>query len=154
MTAMTDATETRTTEAPRTAPSSFADDPTAESTRPFADFLEQGLAQAMEAHERMLGAVEALEQVFAKAAKGSTDCHLRMVEMTQANANAAYDLVGELMAAESLAQLIALSANGARCQVDTAAAQFKELSGLARRVATDAAEPISANLSRAFTSTA
>jgi hypothetical protein len=74
-----------------------------------------------------------------------------MVEMAQANANAAYDLAGELMAAESLAQLIALSANGARRQVDAAAAQFKELSGLARRVATDTAEPIGATMSRAFT---
>jgi hypothetical protein len=149
MTAMT-ATETRTTQAPSTAPSSLIDESTAEPARLFADFLDQGLAQAKEAHERMLGAVEALEQVFAKAAKGSTDCHLRVVEMVQANANAAYDLAGELMVAESLAQLIALSANGARRQVDAAAAQFKELSGLARRVATDAAEPISANMSRAF----
>jgi hypothetical protein len=73
-----------------------------------------------------------------------------MVEMAHANANAAYDLAGELMGAQSLAQFITLSANGTRRQVDAAAAQFKELSGLARRVATDTAEPISATMSRAF----
>jgi hypothetical protein len=146
---MTDATKTRTTRAPSTAPS-LSDEPAAEPTRLFADFLEQGLAQAKEAHERMLGAVEALEEAFAKAARGSTDCHVRLVEMAHANADAAYDLAGELMAAESMAQLITLSANGARRQVDAAAAQFKELTGLARKVATETAEPISATMSRAF----
>jgi hypothetical protein len=146
---MTDTTKARTTRAPSTAPS-LTDEPAAEPTRLFTDFLEQGLAQAKEVHERMLGTVEAFEEAFTKAARGSTDCHVRMVEMAHANANAAYDLAGELMGAQSLAQFITLSANGTRRQVDAAAAQFKELSGLARKVATDTAEPISATMSRAF----
>jgi hypothetical protein len=147
---MTDATtKTRTTKAPGTAPSSLTDNPTADPGRLFSDFVEHGLARAKETHERLLAAVETFEEVFTNAARGSTDCQARMVEMARANANAAYDLANELMAAESLAQLIECSANGTRRHIDTAAAQLKELSGLARKVAADTTEPIS-NMSRVF----
>jgi phasin len=151
---MTDAaTKTRTTKPLGVGPSSD-DASTAEPARLFSDFVERGLAQAKVAHERMMtaseDATEMFKEVVTSAAKGSADCHLRMIEMARANANAAYDFAGELMAAESLSQLMELSTDRARRQIDAATEQFKQLSALAQKVATETAEPIKANLSRTF----
>jgi phasin len=151
---MTDAaTKTRTTK-PVGAEPSRGGASTAQPGRLFSDFVEQGLAQAKDAHERMMAAsedaTEVIREVLATAAKGSADCHLRMIEMARANANAVYDFAGELMAAESLSELMELSNDRARRQIDSAAEQFKQLSALAQKVATETAEPIKANLSRTF----
>jgi hypothetical protein len=143
-------TETLTAHAPSAAPSLPADDFMPEPVPRLADWVDAGLAQAKEAQRDVLTAVETLAQMAAKAAEASSAWHLRMVEMAHANAEAARALARALMAADSVTQLLALSADGARRQVETAAAQLRELSGLARRMATETAEPISANISRAF----
>ena len=54
----------------------------------------------------------------------------------------------ELMEASSFKRLMELSADGARRQAETAAAQMHELSDLARRVATETTEPLSASVAR------
>lgn len=151
---MTDAaTRTRTTKPLGMGPSTDHAS-TSEPARAFSDFVERGLAQAKETHDRMMTAGEAtttmFREVLTSAAKGSADCHLRMIEMARANANAVYDFAGELMAAESLSELMELSTDRARRQIDAATEQFKQISALAQKVATETTEPIKANLSRTF----
>jgi hypothetical protein len=114
------------------------------------EWVDHGFAQAQEAHNDMLAALDTCARIWANAGTAATECQLRMVEMAQANAAASFALVRELMAADSLARLVALAAGGTSQQAAIAAAQWHELSGLAGRMATESAEPISANISRAF----
>jgi hypothetical protein len=114
------------------------------------EWVDHGFAQAKEAHDDVLTALDTCAHIWANAGTAATECHLRMVEMAQANAAASLALVCELMRADSLAQVIALAANGTSQQATIAVAQWHELSGLAGRMATETAEPISANISRAF----
>src|SRR5262245_58589355 len=121
-----------------------------EPTPLVCEWLDHAFVQAKEAHNDALAALDTCARIWAKADTAATECHLRMVEMAQANAAASFALARELMAADSLAQLIALAAKGTGQQAAIAAAQWHELSGLAGRMATESAEPISANISRAF----
>ena len=114
------------------------------------EWMEHGFIQMKEAQDDAITAIDTVAQVCGKAAHASTACHLRMLELAYANADAAFGLWRELMAAQDMAQFIAASTDGARRQVDAAAAQWRELSGLAGKVATETAEPISANLARAL----
>jgi len=112
------------------------------------EWVEHGFVQMKEAQEDALGALDTVTQMCSKAARASTACHLRMVEMAYANADAVFGLWRELMTAQTVAQFVATSTDGARRQADAAAAQLRELSGLAGKLATETAEPISANLTR------
>ncbi len=113
-----------------------------------AEWVEHGFAQMKEAQDDALSAIDTVAQTCGRAAQASTACHLRMIEMAWANADAAFALWRALMGAQSVAQFLAASADGARRQAEATAAQWRELSSLAGRLATETAEPISANLSR------
>jgi hypothetical protein len=114
------------------------------------EWVDHGFVQAKEAQNDVLTVLDTCARIWTKAGTAATECHLRMIEMAQANAAASFALAGELMAAENLAQLITRATDGTRRQAETAAAQLHELSGLAGRMASETAEPISTNISRAF----
>jgi hypothetical protein len=116
----------------------------------FAEWVDYGFTQMSEAQSDALTSVDMVTQMVAKAAAASTECHLRMIAIAYANAGAALGLVRELVTAESPARLVELSADGARRQAGAAVAQLRELYGLAGKVATQTAEPISANITRAL----
>ena len=65
-----------------------------------------------------------------------------MIETSRANANAAFDLFGELLAAKSYSDVVEKTTAFMRSQFDTVTAQAKELSEQAQKVATETAEPI------------
>lgn len=113
-----------------------------------AEWVEHGFVQMKEAQGDALSAIDMVAQICGRAAQASTTCHLRVLELAYANADAAFDLWRELMTAQSVAQFVATSADGARRQADAAATQWRELSSLAGKLATETAEPISANLTR------
>ena len=115
-----------------------------------AEWTQHGFVQMEEAQQDALTAIDTVAQVCGKAAQASTECHLRMAAMAYANAEAAFGLWRELMTAQSVGEFIAASADGTRRQLDAATAQLRELSGLAGKVASETAEPISANLTRAL----
>ena len=115
-----------------------------------AEWVEHGFVQMKGAQEDTLTVIDTVTQVCGKAAQASTACHLRMIEMAYANADAVFGLWRELMTAKTAGEFIEKSADGARRQADATAAQLRELSGLAGKVAAETAEPISANLTRAL----
>jgi hypothetical protein len=114
------------------------------------EWVAHGFVQMKEAQEDAFTAIDTVAQMCSKAAQASTACHLRMVEIAYANADAALGLWRALTAAQTVEEFITASADGARRQVETAASQLHELSGLAGKVATETTEPISAKLSRAL----
>ena len=134
------------------------DMPKMEVPAAFREFAEKGLATAKENYEKMKSAAEeateTLEDSYATAAKGCSGYGLKLIESARANSNAAYDLLGELMAAKSYAEVVELSTAFMRSQFETVTAQAKDLAECAQKVATDTAEPIKEGFSSAFSKAA
>jgi phasin len=134
------------------------DIPKVEMPAAFREFAERGVAQAKDTYEKMKAAAEeatdVLETTYSTAAKGSSEYGLKVIDTARINTNAAFDFVGELITAKSLSEMIELSSAHARKQFEALTVQGKELSALAQKVATDAAEPIKSGMNKAFSKVA
>ena len=137
-----------TADAPTIAPLPESGDFTPEPIPNLSDWIDAGFAQAKEAQHDVFTVVDTLTQMCAHSARASSACQLRMLEMAQANAAASYQLARELFGASSWTRMVEVSADAARRQAETAAAQMRELSDLTRRVATETTESLSANIAR------
>jgi phasin len=130
------------------------DMPKVEMPAAFREMAERGVAQAKESYEKMKAAAEeatdVLETTYSTATKGASEYGLKVIEVARANTNAAFDFAGELLAAKTLSEVVELTSAHARRQFETLTQQSKELSALAQKVATDAAEPIKSGMSKAF----
>lgn len=126
------------------------DMPKFETPAAFREFAEKGIAQAKEGYEKMKNAAEQatdlLEETYSNASKGTSDYGLKVLEVARANANAAFDLCGELLVAKSYAEVVEKTTAFARTQFETVTAQAKELAEKAQSVATKTAEPIKESL--------
>jgi phasin len=118
----------------------------AEVTSAYREFAEKGLTQAKDNYAKMKTAAEQatsiLETSYANASKGASDYGLKVVEIARTNSNAAFDFATELFGARTLAQVVEISTAHTRKQIEQLTAQAKELTTLAQKVATHAAEPI------------
>ncbi len=134
------------------------DIPKVEMPAAFREFAERGVAQAKDTYEKMKAAAEeatdVLETTYSTATKGASEYGLKVIDTARINANAAFDFAGELITAKSLSEVIELSSAHARKQFEALTAQSKELSALAQKVATDAAEPIKSGMNKAFSKVA
>jgi phasin len=121
-----------------------------EATAVFRDMAEKGIGQAKETYAKMKSAAEEatgmMETSYANATKGASDYGLKVVEMARANSNAAFDYAAELMGARTFAQMLEISTSHTRKQMESIAAQAKELATLAQKVATTTAEPFKESL--------
>jgi len=130
------------------------DIPKVEMPAAFREFAERGVAQAKESYEKMKAAAEeatdVLETTYSTASKGASDYGLKVIEVARTNTNAAFDFAGEVMAAKTLSEVVELTSAHARKQFEALTAQSKELSALAQKVATEAAEPIKTGVTKAF----
>jgi hypothetical protein len=147
---MTETVSLIAADAPTTAPATENGDFTPEPIPDLSDWIDAGLAQAKEAQHDVFTVAGTLAQMFAHAARASSACQLRMLEMVHANTAASYALARELIGATSWTRVMEVSADAARRQAETATAQMRELSDLTRRVATETTEPLSANIARVF----
>jgi phasin len=91
-----------------------------------------------------------IEDTYATATKGVTEFNLKTLEALRANMNAGFDYAREMAGARTLADAVELSAVHMRKQFDALSAQTKELSAIAQKIATEAAEPIKAGVSKSF----
>ena len=120
----------------------------------FRDIAEKSIAQAKTGYEKMKSAAEetttVLEDTYAKASKGTTEYNLKLIEAARTNANAAFDFASELCGAKSLSDVVEMSTAHVRKQFEAVTAQTKELTALAQKVATEAAEPIKEGVGKVF----
>ena len=120
----------------------------------FREFAEKGIAQTKDAYEKMKATAEQntemLETVYATASKGTTEYGLKLIEISRANTNAAFDFFQSLFGVKSASELVELSTAHARTQFETLSGQTKELTTLAQKVATETAEPIKTGVSKAM----
>ncbi len=162
---MTEATTT-TTPKPKAKATSFEtpkfempsmpsfDMPKLEVPAAFREIAEKSVSQAKDTWEKMKAATEeatdVLETSYATASKGASDYGMKMIDLARINTNAAFDFATQLLAAKSVSEVVELSSSHARQQFETATAQAKELTALAQKVTTEAAEPIKAGMTSAF----
>jgi phasin len=120
----------------------------------FREFAEKSVTQAKDNWEKMKAASEEasdlIEDSYATASKGATDYGLKVIEVSRANANAAFDFATKLLTVKSLADAVELSTSHMRKQFDTFSAQGKELGALAQKVTTETVEPIKESVTSAF----
>ncbi len=95
-------------------------------------------------------ATDVLEDTYTTAMKGTVDYNLKLIEAARANANAAFDLAGELLAVKSLSEVVELTTAHARKQFEALTEQSKELTAAAQKLATDTAEPFKTGVTKAF----
>jgi phasin len=84
-----------------------------------------------------------MQQTYAAASKGAADFNLHLLDIVQANMNAAFDLARQLAHVTSPTQFFELSAAHARKQFETLTEQTRDLTQLAQKVTTEAAQPLS-----------
>ncbi len=120
----------------------------------FREIAEKGVAQAKEHYEKIKAAAEettdVLEDTYTTASKGASEYGRKVIEVSRANTNAAFDFFGQLMAAKSLSEVVELSTAHARGQFDTVSAQAKELAALAQKVSSETVEPIKTGMTGAL----
>jgi phasin len=120
----------------------------------FRELAEKSVSQAKDNWEKMKAATEEasdlIEDSYATASKGAADYGLKLIEVSRANTNSAFDFATKLFGVKSLAEMVELSTAHMRKQFDTMTAQSKELTALAQKVTTETVEPIKESVSSAF----
>ena len=130
------------------------DMPKIEMPEAFRDMAEKGVQQAKDAYARIKTAAEEAtdlaEDTYATATKGAAEYNLKALEALRVNMNAAFDYTREFLGAKTPTEAVELSASYTRKQFEALAAQTKDLSALAQKVATETAEPIKSGVSKAM----
>ena len=120
----------------------------------FREFAEKGVTQAKDNWEKLKSvteeATDLLENSYAKAAKGTADYSLLLIEAGRTNVNAMFDFAASLMTVKSISEVVELSTAHARKQFDAVSEQAKELSTLAQKVTAETIEPIKECVTGAF----
>ena len=120
----------------------------------FREFAEKSVTQAKDNWEKMKAASEEatdlIEGSYATATKGASDYGLKVIEVSRANTNAAFDFATQLFTVKSLSDAVELTTAHMRKQFDTMSAQSKELTALAQKVTTETVEPIKESVTSAF----
>ena len=118
------------------------------------EFAENGAAQAKASFEKMSAATaEAssfMHSSYTTASNGAVEYNAKLIEIACANANAAFDYAREVNGVKSPAQFLEVTTEHARNLFGVYTEQAKELAALAQRLASEAAEPLRAGVTKAF----
>jgi phasin len=113
------------------------------SARMVRENLEKGVAAAEES-------AKGIEQGYSAAVESLRDFNVKLIEMTQANATAAFEFARQISTAKGPSEAIELWSSQARKQFETLTTQSKELAALGQKIATVGAEPMARSLSQAI----
>lgn len=109
-------------------------------------FAEKGVSQARDNYakfkEAALHGNGTIEAVFNAANKGAHAYSSKVLDFVQANTHAGFDFLQDLVGVKSLSQATEVWSTHTRKQIETFAAQAKELAELTQQIASEAAEPI------------
>ncbi|MVT77814.1 phasin [Bradyrhizobium cajani] len=118
----------------------------------FGDVAEQGAARAKANFEQMKAAsdeiAEALREACSTNAKRAADYGTKVIEISHINTGSALEFLSQLADARSFADVVNLSTTHSRKTFEAASGQNRELWDLARKVATETAEPIRKSFNR------
>jgi phasin len=129
-------------------------EPAVEIQQSFRSALEKSVAESRAAFVKAKTAADeaatAFEVSFAAAKDGALAINAKAFEALRANSEANFDFVKAVVAAKSLADVIALHAEFTRKQFDTMTGQTKDIGALTQKAMTDAVEPIKERLAKSF----
>ena len=118
----------------------------AKSAAAFQQIAETGAAQARDAYEKAVAGTERSAQVakdaLATAAEGAKAVNAKPLSQARTNANAAFDYLEALLQVTSPTQLVEVSTEHARRQVETLKGQVQELAGVAEKATAQVVEPL------------
>jgi phasin len=117
-------------------------------------FAEKGVSQARDNYAKFKDVAEShngtIEAVFSTASKGASEYSAKLMEIMKTNTTASLDFAQALIGVKSPSEAMELWSSHAKSQFETFTANAKELAELAKKVATDTAEPIKASASKLF----
>lgn len=115
---------------------------------------EKGVSQARESYARFKEVAEtgngAIEAACHSATKGVSEYTTKVLDLTKANTDAAFDFAHQLAGAQSVPAAFELWSSFVQHQFQALTAQTKELSELSQKIATETVEPIKATAAKAF----
>ena len=118
----------------------------------FRGITEESAVRVKENFEKIKAAsgemADILRETSSTNAKAAADYAAKIIEISSANTNSAFDFLTNLMETKSLSEFMKLSATQSRKNVEAVSEQNRELWELARKVATETAEPIKNGFSR------
>ncbi|OKO69845.1 hypothetical protein AC629_40955 [Bradyrhizobium sp. NAS80.1] len=118
----------------------------------FGNLVEQGATRAKADFEQMKTASEEITEGLCDAcstnAKRAADYGTKVIEISNTNTTSALEFLSQLADARSFADIVNLSSAHGRKTFEAASAQNRELWDLARKVATETAEPIKQSFNR------
>ena len=118
----------------------------------FGGMAEQSVVRAKENYEKMKATsgemVDIFRETYSTNAKGAADYGSKIIEISGANTNSAFDFFTSLLGTRSLSEIVNLSTTQTRKSVEAASAQNRELWELAQKVATETAEPVKKSFTR------
>jgi phasin len=116
--------------------------------------LEKSLSESKANYAKLKSAADetntALEASFATAKSGVAEINAKVLESLRTAADANFDFVKSIFAVKTVADYVALHSEFARKQIDSMTSQTKELTELARKVATEAVDPIKTQVTKTF----
>ena len=123
-------------------------------TENVAQFVEKGAERVKDTYGKAQAAAEettkVMERTYSTASKGAADFNLHLLEMAQANMNAAFDFARQLTRVKSPTEFLELSTAHVRKQFETFNGQTQQLTTLAQKATADAAQPLQAGLAKTF----
>jgi phasin len=118
------------------------------------EFAEKTAARAKDTYGKAQAAADettkVIERTYSTASKGAADFNLHLLEMGQANMNAAFDFARQLTRVKSPTEFLELSTAQVRKQFETFSGQTQQLTTLAQKVTTDATQPFQAEVAKTF----
>jgi len=118
------------------------------------DMTTKTTAQAKEAYGKMSAATteaaDLIKNSYSTAVKGVQEYNNKLLEFTQANANAAYNFAQNLSAVQSPSAFAELSTEYARKQIETLTEQTRQLAALAQKVTLATTEPLKSGITKVF----
>jgi phasin len=116
---------------------------------------EQGAAQAKETYENASAATaeatDLIKSSCSTAVRAAHDYNNKLLEFAQTNTDAAFGFAQEVLGVKSPSELMQLSTEHARKQLEILAAQASELAALGQKVTLATTEPLKTGVAKAFT---
>jgi phasin len=117
-------------------------------------FAENGAAQLKASYAKMSAATaeasSLMQSSYTTVANGVVEYNAKLIEIACGNANAAFDYAREVNGVQSPAQFLEVTTEHARKRFGVFSEQAKELAALAQKLASEAAEPLKAGMTKAF----
>jgi len=122
------------------------------------EFAEKSAARAKDMYGKAQAAAEETtkltERGYSTASKGAADFNLHLLEIAQANMNAAFDFARQLARVKSPSEFFELSGSHVRKQFETLTEQSQQLATLAQKITTDTTQPLQAEVVKPFNKSA